>query len=138
MYIVLYTLSYKHAKLHAKWSDHLSLRAFIPLAGFVENFLIQNSSTSQGLPYDFSSIMHFRPNAFSVDYHKSTIVPHNHTIPTAILGSSATATDLDFLHLNLLYCGGTEAKSLRTCHTNLTYIHWSLCQSRSAELRVCQ
>ena len=67
-------------------------------------------SASQGVPYDFSSIMHVRHNAFSCDYHKSTIIPRNRTIPNTILGSSATATDLDYLHLNLLYCGGTDAK----------------------------
>ena len=89
--------------------------AAIALAGFEENFWIGNSTTSQGLPYDFSSIMHFRHNAFSCDNHKSTVVPHSPRIPKTFLGNSATATDLDFLHLNILYCRGT-------C-TDVTFLH---------------
>ena len=80
--------------------------AVIALAGFEEKFRIENRTTSQGLPYDFSSIMHFRHNAFSRD-NKSTVFPRSHTIPKTFLGMSATGTDLDFLHLNILYCGGT-------------------------------
>ena len=79
------------------------------LLGFGEKFFVQNKSTSQGLPYDFSSIMHFRHNAFSGARNESTVVPRNHTIPKTILGGSANVTDLDFLHLNLLYCRGTDA-----------------------------
>ena len=77
--------------------------------GFEEKFLIERRSSSQGLSYDFGSIMHYRHNAFSRDGDKSTIVPCNRTIPRTILGKSATATDLDFLHINLLYCGGMDA-----------------------------
>ena len=78
--------------------------------GFGDRFWIQNRSTSQGLPYDFSSIMHVRHNAFQNDRFKSTIVPRNRATLKTELGSSATATDLDFLHINLLYCGGMDAK----------------------------
>ena len=88
----------------------------IALAGFEQKFRIENKTTSQGLPYDFSSIMHFHHDAFSRD-HKSTVVPRNRTIPKTFLGSSATGTDLDFLHLNILYCGGTCTDAIRS------YIH---------------
>ena len=79
------------------------------LVGFGGKFFIRNKSTSQGLPYDFSSIMHFRHDAFSRALNESTVVTRNHTIPKTILGGSTDATDLDFLHINLLYCGGTDA-----------------------------
>ena len=82
------------------------------LVGFEEKFWIESRSTSQGLPYDFSSIMHFRHNAFSRNREKSTVVPRNRTIPKTILGNSSMATDLDFLHLNLLYCGGKVANNI--------------------------
>ena len=91
------------------------LFAVVTLEGFQEKFSLQSKSTSQGLPYDFSSVMHFRYTAFSSNPDLSTVIPHNHTIPKVILGSSATATDLDFLHLNLLYCGGKVAKLLQCC-----------------------
>ena len=89
--------------------------AVVTLVVFQEKFWIQGGSTSQGLPYDFSSIMHFRHNAFLRNGYESTVLPRNRTIPKTFLGSSATATDLDFLHINLLYCGGTEVKSLHCC-----------------------
>ena len=52
----------------------------IALAGFEEKFWIGNRITSQGLPYDFSSIMHVPHDAFSRDSLKSTVVPRNRTI----------------------------------------------------------
>ena len=84
--------------------------AVVRFVGYGEKFEIQSRSTPQGFPYDFSSIMHFRHNAFSRNQNDSTVVPHNRTIPITVLGSSAAATDLDFLHINLLYCGGKDAK----------------------------
>ena len=75
-------------------------------------FETENRSSSQGLPYDFSSIMHFLHNAFSRNPHKSTIVPHSGAIPKTLLGYSAKGSDLDFLHLNILYCGGMDVKLL--------------------------
>ena len=66
----------------------------------------ESRSTSQGLPYDFSSIMHCQHNTFSRELFKSAVVPRNPKIPKTDLGSSDRATPLDFLHINLLYCGG--------------------------------
>ena len=110
------TTVYKHScvnKLFMNQSSFIHV-AVIALAGFEKKFRIENRTTSQGLPYDFSSIMHFRHNAFSRD-NKSTILARSHTISETCLGRSATGTDLDFLHLNILYCGGT-------C-TDTTFIH---------------
>ena len=59
--------------------------------------------------------MHFRHNAFSRDQIESTVVPHSRTICKTILGSSATATGLDFLHLNLLYCHGMDVILMHWC-----------------------
>ena len=68
-------------------------------------FNVEFSSTTQGLPYDFNSTMHFQHNAFALP-DKSTLEPRTLTIPKTDLGCSATGTELDFLHINLLYCGG--------------------------------
>ena len=76
------------------------------LVGFEVNFDPVKDSTSQGLPYDFSSIMHFRHNAFSYHRHKSTVVSQTRTIPKAKIGNSDTGTEFDYLHINILYCGG--------------------------------
>ena len=79
--------------------------------GYDQHFVVQDGATSQELPYDYSSIMHFRHNAFSRPMcQKSTVLPSNQCIPKKKLGSSYTGTELDFLHINLLYCGGMFAK----------------------------
>ena len=70
-------------------------------------------ASSQHVPYDYSSVMHFRHDAFSPEMRdKSTVLPRNEAIPKIKLGSSYTGTNLDFLHINLLYCGGMAAKEL--------------------------
>ena len=73
---------------------------------FDVNFQVQKNSTTQQLPYDFESIMHFRHNAFSKDLRQSTIIAVNSSISPNQLGASKLGTSLDFLHLNILYCGG--------------------------------
>ena len=84
---------------------------FVELVGYEGYFDVPGKTTSQRLPYDFSSIMHLRHNAFSHDIgNMSTILPRNQTIRRSLLGSSNAGTDLDFLHLNLVYCGGMGCK----------------------------
>ena len=75
------------------------------IVGFEGKFDIQANSTSQGLPYDFQSIMHFHYNAHSHN-QKSTIIPKVSTMPRTELASSERGTYLDFLHVNFLYCRG--------------------------------
>ena len=99
---------YKNIQNESRYRVHII--AVVTFVGYGEKFEIQSRSTPQGLPYDFNSIMHFRHNAFSSNSNNSTVVPHNRTIPLTVLGSSAAATNLDFLHINLLYCGGKDAK----------------------------
>ena len=70
------------------------------------NFRVEEKSTSQGLPYDFESIMHYQNNTFSTSLEKLTLLPKNANIPSSRLGISQNGTTLDFLHVNILYCGG--------------------------------
>ena len=51
--------------------------------------------------------MHFPHNCFSYKENVPTIIPKSENIPLIALGKSNTGTDLDFLHVNLLYCRGT-------------------------------
>ena len=77
----------------------------IRLLGFDGMFDVEFTSTNQGLPYDFSSIMHFQHNAFAYP-NQSTLEPLSGEIPKEELGRSVTGTEFDFLHINLLYCQG--------------------------------
>ena len=69
-------------------------------------FVLQPDAISQGQPYEFESVMHFRHDAFSYNNDNSTIVPINRQVHLDRLGQSEMGTDLDFLHINLFYCGG--------------------------------
>ena len=80
----------------------------VELVGFEGMLQTESSSTSQGLPYDFSSIMHCQHNVFSSKLFASSVVPRNRSIPKTVLGSSVRGTRLDFLHINILYCEGTR------------------------------
>ena len=83
--------------------------------------------------------MHFRHNAFSRNQSKSTVVARNRTIHKTILGSSATATDLDFLHLNLLYCEGT-CMFIRFYAFNGYFapLHSELLKCKNASICICK
>lgn len=61
-------------------------------------------STTQGLPYEYSSIMHYDSKMFS-ENGEATILPK---VPNATMGTSRRPTQLDYLHINLLYCDGKE------------------------------
>ena len=71
--------------------------------GLVEEFDIVDEDTStQGVEYDYRSIMHPRVFAFGKRRTK-TIVPINYTGPVA---NTAYPTGLDILHINIMYCEG--------------------------------
>ena len=83
--------------------------ASIFLKGAELDFVVhQQISTTQGLPYDYESVMHFEAKALSLNNFYPTITPLNVSVSPNILGSADSPTKLDYLHLNLLYCGGNE------------------------------
>lgn len=57
--------------------------------------------TSQGVPYDYHSIMHYCQNKYSAN-GMPTIIPLQEG---ATLDENSPSAS-DFLHINLLYCGG--------------------------------
>lgn len=73
--------------------------------GVEGNFRTVSSAfvTTQGVPYDLESIMHYGAHAFSRNGNP-TIIPRNNT-PLGILGQRKGFSKLDFEHLNVLYCG---------------------------------
>lgn len=75
--------------------------------GHGNDFAIDHSGTTpQGIPYDYTSIMHLHKTAFSIHQQKPTIVP---ALPEAFehhIGPTEFPTSLDYLHINILYCGG--------------------------------
>lgn len=74
-------------------------------------FYIFNDLTTQGVPYDYKSIMHYEYLAASKN-SQPTMEPLNPNITLEDLGSALAPTEYDYLHLNLLYCQGNVKLSV--------------------------
>ena len=73
--------------------------------GSKEQFLkVDYYYSSQGVPYEYSSLMHYKADAYSSNGHY-TILPLTN-VPITVLGESDLPTKFDYLHINLLYCKG--------------------------------
>ena len=76
-------------------------------------YKIKDFTTTQNLPYDYASIMHYSHSTYS---GKSELVPRNRSIPLDYISSAEEPTELDYLHINLAYCNGTE-KDMQFIHS---------------------
>ena len=78
-----------------------------PSIGLESNFEITSTAfvTTQGVPYDTGSIMHYGAFAFSRN-RQPTIEPVNRNIPLNSLGQRNGFSPSDIQHVNTLYCGG--------------------------------
>lgn len=62
----------------------------------------QSAATTQGITYDFRSIMHYDAYAFSSN-GRPTIEPRNTGVKLSRIGQREGFTDLDLQHVNILY-----------------------------------
>ena len=71
------------------------------------NFQIVDPSfvTTQGVPYDIRSIMHYSSRAFTSNGNP-TILPLDTSIHEGQLGQRLELTDFDLQHVATLYCDG--------------------------------
>ena len=76
-----------------------------PYTGSESKFAISDDFVTQSLPYDYQSVMHYTIDAYSKN-DQPTIISKNSYVSNETLGSAEVPTDLDFLHLKLLYCQG--------------------------------
>ena len=53
------------------------------------------------IPYDYNSIMHYEPNAFSVNPNFATIIPR---VPGVPIGQRQGLSPLDWEHIKRMYC----------------------------------
>lgn len=85
----------------------------VSLSGLESQFDITRLSyvTTQGIPYDFKSVMHYGAYAFSIDRSRlPTIEPLDSSIPLSELGQREGFSPSDIVHVNTLYCGGGTRK----------------------------
>ena len=61
--------------------------------------------TTQGIPYDLGSVMHYSAFAFSRN-RQPTIEPVNPSVQLSSLGQRNGFSPSDIQHVNTLYCGG--------------------------------
>ena len=78
-------------------------------SGREHNFRVASSRffTTQGVPYDIASIMHYDAYAFSRNGWP-TIVPVNSRISLRSLGQRNGFSQKDIQHINALYCKKSE------------------------------
>ena len=74
-------------------------------AGMESNFEVTSTSfvTTQGIPYDIMSVMHYSAYAFSRN-GRPTIEPVDRSIPLSALGQRRGFSPSDLEHVNTLYC----------------------------------
>ena len=88
--------------IHTVYSDE-------PLA----DFILSHRHSSQGIPYDYLSIMHY--SAFDKSKNgRMTIKPVNSSVSPDVLGSAPSPTPYDYLHIKLTYCEGKTVTCMGT------------------------
>ena len=95
-----------------------------PVSGTERNFEIISSSlsTTNGIPYDYRSIMHYSAFAFSAN-GQPTVIPLAAGVSLSELGQRTAMTELDIDHINLLYdCGVTVG-------TWSSWTSWTVCSA---------
>jgi hypothetical protein len=102
------------------------LQCFSSLLGRERNFEIASPRlvTTQDLPYDISSVMHYSAYAFSRN-RRPTIIPVDPSIALSALGQRQGMTSLDVQHVHRLYC----SELMCTCWDWLVDTHFKLAQS---------
>ena len=108
----------------------------IPVIGVESNFETTSTAfvTTQGVPYDIRSIMHYGAYAFSRN-RQPTIVPVDSGISLSSLGQRNGFTAMDIQHVNTLYCGCklgrfATAEGIK-CITTITelVVVWGVCST---------
>ena len=86
--------------------------------------------TTQELPYDYKSLMHYSSYAFSknglptiVTRNSNASIVSSNKDSTGIVLYNQFATELDYLHINLAYCGGQFICNVYCLQFAFAYLH---------------
>lgn len=86
--------------------------------GYERNFEKTTSffSTTQGVPYDYDSVMHYSSHAFSTN-DQATITPRDESVKLSRLGQREGFSHNDVLHVKALYCPGEKGwRGIHYCY----------------------
>ena len=106
----------------------LLMHAHSVITGLESQFGVVSSreATTQGVPYDFESVMHYSAYAFSRN-DRPTIVPKDNSIPLSFLGQRNGFTERDIQHARALYCGEFEITAFGlVVYVTMTMMIWQL------------
>ena len=87
----------------------IKMDAFCICIGFENNFDRLDEVfyvSTQGIPYDLGSVMHYNAYGFAVDRRIPTIRPIDSTVPLSALGQRSGFSNRDIAHVHNQYCGG--------------------------------
>ncbi|KAM6910436.1 meprin A subunit beta-like [Xenentodon cancila] len=107
---ILHALGFFHEQSRYDRDDYVTIEFENILEGFNSTFQIESreNSTTQGVPYDYWSVMHYGKDAFT-NGKGSTIVTKDPKFQD-VIGQSLGMSPYDVLELNLLYkCNSTIA-----------------------------
>ncbi|XP_035493336.2 meprin A subunit beta isoform X1 [Scophthalmus maximus] len=106
----LHALGFYHEQNRYDRDEHVTIAYENIQEGFVDNFIKVRSeeSTTMGVPYDYWSVMHYGPNAFS-NGNGSTIMTKDEQYQ-GVIGQRRDMSPWDVLELNRRYkCSSTVA-----------------------------
>ncbi|XP_026477499.1 zinc metalloproteinase nas-13-like [Ctenocephalides felis] len=103
----LHALGFYHMQSAHDRDKYVTIKWDNIIPGLEHNFNRYNSRivTSHGVKYDYESVMHYGPYAFSRN-GKMTIVPK---VPLARIGQRNSLSDADIEKLNIMYSCGKDA-----------------------------
>ena len=104
----VYTAQMQFVRIHCTDSFHALIYTDISCIKCADHhvyFERLDKLITQGVPYDYKSIMHYECFAATKNYHH-VMRPLTLEVTPQDLGSAALPTDYDYLHINLLYCPG--------------------------------
>ncbi|XP_041797517.1 meprin A subunit beta-like [Chelmon rostratus] len=124
----LHALGFFHEQSRYDRDEYLTIAFENIIEGFENNFekVSEASSTTNGVPYDYMSVMHYGKNAFS-NGNGSTIITKDPQFQD-VIGQRLEMSPSDVRELNLLYkCNSTIAFKMYCGFTNGTMCHMTRC-----------
>ncbi|XP_055710556.1 zinc metalloproteinase nas-4-like [Phlebotomus papatasi] len=97
----IHALGFHHSQTAYNRNDYVIIKFENIQSGTENNFVLQDRTTTSmyGLPYDYGSVMHYGPTAFSMN-GEDTIVP---TEEGAVIGQRLAMSTMDIQRLNRMY-----------------------------------